>query len=210
MVKRKRLTPEGIIIAAIELLGRDGKKRFSMRRLAAYLGVDPMAIYYHIPNRATLIFQIVDSVISKCELPQEALSWQVEVKEICAGFRRMAHQHPEVIQIYAEFHDWAPGDLRLSEAMHSALKVGGFEKLAITKAARLLRAYTENFCYWELNGWIEPLDSESRLKFTENLNQGEYPVTTDLLENLVNIDPEAEFNFGLSVLIAGLEGQLGG
>ena len=210
MVKRKGLTPEGIIIAAIEILGRDGNKLFSMRRLAAHLGVDPMAIYYHIPNRATLIFKIVDSVISQCELPQEALSWQVEVKAICAEYRRMAQQYPEVIKIYREFLDWAPGDLRLYEAMHSALKVGGFEKLAITKAARLLHAYTENFCDWEVNGWIEPLDSESRLKFTESLKQGEYPVTTDLLENLVNIDPEAEFNFGLDVLIAGLEGQLDG
>jgi AcrR family transcriptional regulator len=90
MSKRKTMTPQGIVDAAIELLDQQGDEQFSMRKLATHLGVDPMAIYYHIPNRAALMSCVFDTVVGKCELPQNATSWQQEVKGICAGFRKLA------------------------------------------------------------------------------------------------------------------------
>ena len=58
MAKRERLTREKIIEAAMEMLDREGEKGFSMRKLAADLGVDPMAIYHHHSSRRTLIHEV--------------------------------------------------------------------------------------------------------------------------------------------------------
>ncbi len=39
-----------------------------MRRLGADLGVDPMAVYYHIPNKEALLDAIVEAVMSEIDL----------------------------------------------------------------------------------------------------------------------------------------------
>ena len=45
LIQDDRIIPEGA-----KLLDREGHRKFSMRRLAAAFGVDPMAIYHHIPS----------------------------------------------------------------------------------------------------------------------------------------------------------------
>lgn len=69
-------------------------------------------------------------------------------------------------------------------------------------------AYTDNFCAWELTGWIGSYNSQNHMLFTESLRRGDYPVTADHLEQITNADADAEFEFGLDVLIDGLEQQL--
>ena len=205
MSKRKTLSAERIVAVAIDMLDREGPRNFSMRKLAGKFGVDPMAIYYHIPNRAALMYRVVDQVIGQCELPQELATWQETCKTVCAGFRQLAHRHPGVIQVFDEFEDWVPGEHRISEALHGALRSAGFDARGTVRAARLLLAYTENFCTWELGDWIAPYTPEMRSELSDSLAQGEFPLTTELIEEIVDIDPDAEFEFGLEVIIRGLE-----
>ncbi len=39
-----------------------------MRRLGAELGVDPMAVYYHVPNKQALLDAIVEAVMAGIDL----------------------------------------------------------------------------------------------------------------------------------------------
>ena len=57
--RREPLTRERVLTAALEIVDREGLARLSMRRLGAELGVDPMAVYYHIPNKAALLDAMV-------------------------------------------------------------------------------------------------------------------------------------------------------
>lgn len=209
MANKSNLNAERIVAAAIELLDREGHRNFSMRKLAGQFGVDPMAIYYHVPNRAALMYQVVNRVVSECELPDEITTWQDSCKAICAGFRQLAHRHPGVIQVFDEFEDWIPGEHRISEALHRALQTGGFDDRETVRAARLLFAYSENFCAWELNDWIAPFTPEMRSELVDSLAQGDFPLTTKLVDQIVDIDTDAEFEFGLAVMIRGLEAERG-
>src|SRR5262245_9635166 len=49
------LTRERILAAAMRLADEQGIASLSMRRLAADLGVDPMAIYHHLPGKAAVV-----------------------------------------------------------------------------------------------------------------------------------------------------------
>ena len=62
------LTRAGIVAAALDLVDRDGLKALSMRRLGAALGVDPMAVYHHLPNKEALLDAIVEAVMAKIDL----------------------------------------------------------------------------------------------------------------------------------------------
>jgi AcrR family transcriptional regulator len=205
VAKRPSLAPDIIVSTAIELLNNGGHKTFSMRKLAAQFGVDPMAIYYHIPNRAALMYRVVDTVVSQCELPEDLSSWQDASRETCRAFRRLAHRNPGVIQVFDEFDDWIPSEHRIAEALHVALLSAGFDARMTVRGARLLLAFTENFCSWELTDWIEPYTPEMRSELTDSLAQGDFPVTTQLLDEIVDVDPDIEFEFGLEIIIQGLE-----
>jgi AcrR family transcriptional regulator len=61
------LTRELIVSTALEIVDRDGVKALSMRKLGAELGVDPMAIYYHVPNKDALLDAIVEAVMSEID-----------------------------------------------------------------------------------------------------------------------------------------------
>ncbi len=62
------LTRERIVRAALGLVDRDGLKALSMRRLGAALGVDPMAVYYHLPNKEALLDALVEAVMAEIDL----------------------------------------------------------------------------------------------------------------------------------------------
>lgn len=57
----KRLTtPEKILRTAHKLFDREGADGVSMRRVAEAVGITPMAIYRHFPNRETLLKRLSD------------------------------------------------------------------------------------------------------------------------------------------------------
>ncbi len=59
---------EKIVSMALALVDREGLKALSMRRLGTELGVDPMAVYYHIPNKQALLDAIVEAVMASIDL----------------------------------------------------------------------------------------------------------------------------------------------
>lgn len=56
------LSLPGILDAALVLLGEQGGKEFSLRALAARLGVTPMSLYHHVPDSAGLLRAVSDRV----------------------------------------------------------------------------------------------------------------------------------------------------
>ncbi len=210
MSQRGTLSRERIVEAAIAMLDQGGKAHFSMRKLAGAMGVDPMALYHHVPNRQALMNGVVDQVIGECDLPQPNGSWQEQVRAICHAFRDLGHRHPGVYLVYATFEEWVLNEHRLNEAMYAALRSGGFSSQAMVRAARMLLAYTENFTCWELTDWMAPYSPEERAKLIESLSEGDFPLTTELVDEIADVDADAEFAYGLDVVIRGLEAEAGG
>ena len=74
------LSRDRIVGAALALVDHEGLA-LCMRRLAAALGVDPMAIYYYLPNKAALEDAIVEAVNVEmpvgfaCRLPWTIWWW---------------------------------------------------------------------------------------------------------------------------------------
>lgn len=58
------LSREGIVEAGMAILDRYGLGDLSMRRVADALGVQAGALYYHVPNKQSLLAAIADEVLS--------------------------------------------------------------------------------------------------------------------------------------------------
>ena len=58
-------TADRIAKVALEILEREGPDAVSMRRVAQAVGITPMAIYHHFPNREALLTTITDREFAK-------------------------------------------------------------------------------------------------------------------------------------------------
>jgi len=61
----KEATAERIAEIALKLLEEEGENAVSMRRVAQAVGITPMAIYHHFPNREALLNFVVDREFAK-------------------------------------------------------------------------------------------------------------------------------------------------
>lgn len=208
MFERGTLSLQQIVDTASDMLDRDGIEKFSMRRLAAEIGVDPMALYHHVPNRGALMREMVRVFLRGWTLPERHGSWQDRVRAFSHAFRRQAKRHPGLFSVYARSNDWSAEYLRLEESLYAALADAGFPPKSRVRAARLLLAYTENFAHWELTGWMAPYSEEEHAQFADSLATGDFPEVSELAEHIEGIDPDAEFEFGLGITIRGLEAEL--
>jgi len=209
MTKRGRLSREGIVAAAMTLLDREGEAGFSMRKLAGELGVDPMAIYHYHANRKALMRDVLQALMEACELPEPGPDWRHDLRALCNGLRRLAHRHPGAFRVYELYEDWIEAEHRVHEAFHATLLRAGLPGPAAVQAVRLLLTYTEAFAVDEITGWLEPFDPEDRRAFVESLSAGRYPAMESLIDDIARTDADADFAFGLDVLIRGIEAKRG-
>jgi AcrR family transcriptional regulator len=98
------LSAERILAAALQLVDRDGLDALSMRRLAAELDVDPMAIYHHLPNKSTLLQRLVAQLfadlpvrVAAATAPLPASDWPARVRVWAQAYRALGRAHPNLI-----------------------------------------------------------------------------------------------------------------
>ena len=73
MTGKKRTQPlalDEILAAALDIVDTDGLAALTMRRLGSTLGVDPMMIYRHVPDKAGLLDLALERVRDEMRLPE--------------------------------------------------------------------------------------------------------------------------------------------
>jgi AcrR family transcriptional regulator len=113
------LTRDQIVAAAIALVDRDGLAALSMRRLAAELGVGPMSLYYHVPDRSALEDLIFDAVMAEVDFSGDdpALGAEERTVRLAHALRTALLAHPNTVPITLSRSARTPGQLRPVEVM---------------------------------------------------------------------------------------------
>lgn len=185
----------------------------SMRRLAAELGVDPMAIYYHLPGKGALLSGLVEDVF--CELrvpPAGGGAWQDRVRGWARAYRDLARAHPNlVLHLVSNAEAGAAAALEASESLYEALEASGLPPRTIVRAADLVVDYVNGFALAEVSGPLgQPGDRRQLLARLEASPTERFPAMLGVFGSLTEDETQADFEFGLDVLLAGLEAAPGG
>ena len=81
-----------VLTAAIEILDTYGLADLTMRRLAATLGVQPGALYWHFANKQTLLSAIADEILR--ELPTTPTrDWSTGVRDWALRLHDLLREH---------------------------------------------------------------------------------------------------------------------
>lgn len=199
----QRLTRERIVHEAIRLIDAEGAQVASMRKLAATLGVDPMAIYHHIPSRAVLLDEVAQTVLLELELPGAERGWRERIGDLCRAYRALAKSHPGVFPIVCLSRRWGAGDYRIYEAFLAALAACGMGDRHIVSVASAFLGYAAGYALDELNGALGPLEARDR-RDMRKLDTGTYPMIHRLIDAIVQVDVDADFELGLDIMLNGL------
>ena len=204
--KRRPLSRRRVLEAAVRFVDREGLEALSMRKLGSDLGVEAMSLYNHVPNKDALLDGMVEVLLGELEVPSTDRSWEERVREAYRDFRRLARRHPNVFPLLVVRPPRAMDGVWLVEEFLKTMRGAGFDAMTALYAFRTLSGYAMGYAMAEIRGFaMEPGGGRSG---ASALPADQFPNIHRLEERLGEVDRDAEFEFGLDLILAGLKEKL--
>jgi AcrR family transcriptional regulator len=204
--RRRPLDRRTILEAAVRFVDGEGLDSLSMRKLGTELGVEAMSLYNHVPNKGALLDGMVEVLLGDLDIPSESEGWEDRIREAYRAFRRLAHEHPNVFPLLVVRPPDTMDGVWLVEEFLKTLREAGFDPETSLYAFRALSSYASGYAIAEIRGFaMEP--AGSRLG-ASTLPREDFPSIHELDGRLETVDHDAEFEFGLGLIIAGLKEKL--
>jgi AcrR family transcriptional regulator len=212
--RRLGLTRDKVIAKAVTMIDRDGPDAFSLRKLATELDIENMSLYSHVPNRDALLDGVAEALLSEIDFSGAGNgTWQERVRAHCVIFRAAAKRHRKAFPLMLTRPTKSPAAL---EAIRSAL--GSFADLDLSPKERVhvLRSYNAYLIGTIMRelGYTVSLSPSTMDPARCRERTAEIAADGDALLRAVApylavSDHDAEFGYGLEMLIAGLAARLG-
>lgn len=140
-----QLDREQVVAAALELVDEDGLESFSIRRLAKRLGVTPMALYWHVADRAELLELVGQRVLAEVVVPPPDGDWRVQLRDLHRALLTTIMRHPNTADVLVGRARYGAAGIALFEAILDVLLAAGFTPEAALDAYHSLYLYTLGF-----------------------------------------------------------------
>jgi AcrR family transcriptional regulator len=191
--------------AARAVVDREGLEALSMRRLGAELGVEGMAIYRHFPNKAAVLAGIVEVLLAELVIPPPSeVPWQTVFRDVSRAYRALLLRHPHAIPLLAALPLSDPAAARAAGAVMALLRAAGFDAQSALKTLATITSYVIGVAQWEV-GTAPFRAPGARESFA--LPPDADPYLVELLPQLAVDDCDETFEFGLDVIVRGLESR---
>ena len=200
--RRAPLTRDRVLRAAIELADEEGLEALSMRRLARRLGVEAMSLYNHVASKDDILDGVVDLLVGGIEVPPDDAEWRSAIRSRALAARRMTRAHPWAIRLVAARSPASRGIIGYLEGVVGAFRRAGFPNQLTHDALHLISSRVLGFTQdvFDPNG-ITPA---AAAVFEAEMRSGCYPHMLAALAGVTH-DDDAEFAFGLDLILDGLE-----
>jgi TetR/AcrR family transcriptional regulator, tetracycline repressor protein len=127
-----------VVNRAIAVLDEYGLESLTMRRLAAELGVQPSALYHHVPNKQTLLAAVADEILARGRRPRRAQGWDRRVVEVCGELRDAMLAYKDGAEVVVTAYTFGLGAGEPATELREALRDGGLPDDLVDVATRAL------------------------------------------------------------------------
>ncbi|MGW7265294.1 TetR/AcrR family transcriptional regulator C-terminal domain-containing protein [Streptomyces sp. NPDC054842] len=141
---RPALNRSRIAAAALALIDVNGLRAFSMRKLGAGLGVDPMAAYRYFEDQDALFDGVAELLFAEADfdsLPWEE-SWRAVAGQYCGRLRAVLLDHPNAVAVFATHPVRSRAAADVCARLTGHLTAAGFGPSQADRVARCLREFT--------------------------------------------------------------------
>jgi AcrR family transcriptional regulator len=212
-VGRAPLSRERVLNAAVHLADRTGIGSLSMRRLGQEVGVEAMSLYNYVEGKDDLLDGMVDVVFREIGQPPVGAEWKTAMRERAVAAREVLSRHPWAIGLMESRRRPGTETLRHHDAVLGSLRDAGFSIEAAAHGYSLLDSYIYGFT---LNEQSLPIDAPQEVadmgaRILQETTAQAYPHLAEFIAEHAmkpGYSYGNEFEFGLDLILDGLEGLL--
>ncbi|UFU03918.1 TetR/AcrR family transcriptional regulator [Ruania suaedae] len=212
-----------LVHAGTELSDRDGLQALTVRALAHRVGMAPMSVYTHVPDKDALVVLMVDAVLAELPIgPWGRLDWRARVRAVADAHRQLLAVHPWLAEAEAlNRPSLGPGGLAAYEWELGAFLPVGLDDLETDHARTLVLSFVraharsvragdraaaesgmDDAQWWAANGPFLALMADPE----------HYPLATRIgsaagAAQGSAYDSHRAYEFGLTRILAGLSGD---
>ena len=208
--KRKTLTRDRVLDAAIGLADETGIENLTIRKLAAALQVKPMTIYHHVAGKEAIVDGMVDRVFSEIDRPPTDVNWQSAMRQRSLSARAVLAKHRWATPLMESRTNPGPETLAHHDAVVGCFRRSGFSVEMAAHAYALVDSFVYGFALQEASLPATGGEDMANLasSIIDPLPQENYPHLRELVADHVlqpGYDFGGEFEFGLDLILEGLE-----
>ena len=207
-MKRRSLTAQKIVTAAIGIADENGIDALSMRKVATTLNVTPMSLYNHVDSKDALLDLMLNSVVAEIQTPDVNGPWETMM-------HRRAHSMRDALLRYR----WAAalimsritiGDavIRDHDATIGCLVNNGFTYAQADWARNAIDSHVYGFTIQELNFPVDPEEYQAAATaYLPMIPQDKFPYFHEAAMHIIrgDYDGRTDFDFGLGLVLQGLK-----
>ncbi len=213
------LSRDRVLATAVTLADEEGIEAITMRNLAQRLGVEAMSLYYHVDNKAALLDGMVDVVVDEIfeqvgalDSPSPEDDWKTALRERILTARKVMLQHRWAPQIIEQRSMMSPAIVFYYEGVLEIFRRGGFSYDLAHHAIHALGSRALGFTQ-ELFQPDGAAEEEANNVMMEELAP-QLPYLVGMMSEIAHEDPDstigwcddqAEFEFGLDLMLDGLD-----
>jgi len=208
---RNMLTREKILLSALNLADKDGLKGLSMRKIAAANHCEAMSLYNHINNKDDILDGLVDLIAAEIETPDIHGDWRQNMRRRAISAHQVLLKHPWATQLIVSRINTGPAMLRYINATIGCLHEAGFSYAMVDHAWNAIDSHIYGFTLQKLNFPIADDEfaatAESHLAL---IPVDRFPYLNGMASQVITgkHDGAVSFEFGLDLILAGLDQQL--
>lgn len=216
---RGRLNVESIVAATLRIVDAEGVDEVSMRRVASELGTGPASLYAHVANKDELLGMVLDKVLAELPVPDDP-DWRAAMRNWARATRAIYRRHRDLAKLAFAHTPSGERMLDVVEALLTAMTKGGslppqvaswgLDTMSTFIAADVYEEHLMSAGSDVADAAEDEAASEGGA--TEQMREaltvgfpGRYPVLLDNLDVIAAGRTEERFDFGVDVIITGLE-----
>jgi AcrR family transcriptional regulator len=184
----RRHTRDDVARTALSILDDYGLPDLTMRRLAAALDVQPSALYWHFPNKQTLLAELADRIVEPRVRTQPDPEWTTAVRSEAAALRDALLAYRDGAEVVSSTLALGLGSTVALDRLAAPISGAGFDPKTTERAAATLLHF--------ILGHVS--QEQQRMQY-DSLGALS-PAVTERED-----DPSADFEFGVGLLVGGLE-----
>ncbi|GAB3574100.1 TetR/AcrR family transcriptional regulator C-terminal domain-containing protein [Leifsonia lichenia] len=195
----RRHTRDDVARTALRILDDHGLPDLTMRRLASALDVQPSALYWHFPNKQTLLAELADRIVGTVSAATSAdgtaaaatPDWMQATRAEAASLRDALLAYRDGAEVVSSTFALGLGSTEAVDRLASAVALGGFDDDTGRRAATALLHFILGHVSHE----------QQRMQYDSIGVLADSAAASPLDED----DPAAAFRFGVDLLVGGLE-----
>ena len=212
--RRRILSEDEILDAALTLVDEGGPSAASVRGIAARVGVAPNAVYTYFPDKAAVFNALVERLLGDVNhdvFADRAQPWRRRVESLALELRQQLAAHPGAVPLLISAPMNGQHALALNERVLELLTDAGLDSADAARASYLLIVYVFGSIALEIAGVDKPgpLPPEAerivgRHRALSTALADHYPLSAAAAETVAGYISTEQYLWGLHRLLDGI------